>query len=82
MHYAQSFHSGSKIVICNSVLLWLQFDTKYYYEVGIGNTTRQFWFITPPRPGPDVPYTFGLIGIVHIYLFILILDFKKTILLE
>ncbi|XP_011048850.1 PREDICTED: purple acid phosphatase 2-like isoform X2 [Populus euphratica] len=40
----------------------LEFDTKYYYEVGIGNTTRQFWFITPPRPGPDVPYTFGLIG--------------------
>ncbi|KAJ6306403.1 hypothetical protein OIU78_021675 [Salix suchowensis] len=40
----------------------LEFDTKYYYEVGVGNTTRQFWFITPPRPGPDVPYTFGLIG--------------------
>lgn len=40
----------------------LQFDTKYYYEVGIGNTTRQFWFVTPPEVGPDVPYTFGLIG--------------------
>ncbi|KAK1555917.1 hypothetical protein Q3G72_033306 [Acer saccharum] len=40
----------------------LEFDTKYYYEVGIGNTTRQFWFITPPEVGPDVPYTFGLIG--------------------
>ncbi|KAA8537570.1 hypothetical protein F0562_027178 [Nyssa sinensis] len=40
----------------------LEFDTKYYYEVGIGNTTRQFWFITPPKAGPDVPYTFGLIG--------------------
>ncbi|GMP44843.1 hypothetical protein CsSME_00013604 [Camellia sinensis var. sinensis] len=40
----------------------LEFDTKYYYEVGIGNTTRQFWFITPPKVGPDVPYTFGLIG--------------------
>uniref|UniRef100_A0A6N2LCP3 Purple acid phosphatase n=1 Tax=Salix viminalis TaxID=40686 RepID=A0A6N2LCP3_SALVM len=40
----------------------LEFDTKYYYEVGVGNTTRQFWFITPPRPGPDVPYTFGLIA--------------------
>eukprot|EP00258_Populus_trichocarpa_P001589 XP_002300736.2 purple acid phosphatase 2 [Populus trichocarpa] len=40
----------------------LEFDTKYYYEVGIGNTTRQFWFLTPPKPGPDVPYTFGLIG--------------------
>ncbi|TXG52152.1 hypothetical protein EZV62_021321 [Acer yangbiense] len=40
----------------------LEFDTKYYYEVGIGNTTRQFWFVTPPEVGPDVPYTFGLIG--------------------
>lgn len=40
----------------------LEFDTKYFYEVGIGNTTRQFWFITPPKVGPDVPYTFGLIG--------------------
>ncbi|KAF7817607.1 purple acid phosphatase 2-like [Senna tora] len=40
----------------------LKFDTKYYYEVGIGNTTRQLWFKTPPPPGPDVPYTFGLIG--------------------
>ncbi|WCJ35264.1 Purple acid phosphatase [Euphorbia peplus] len=40
----------------------LEFDTKYYYEVGSGNTTRKFWFITPPAPGPDVPYTFGLIG--------------------
>nr|QDK54967.1 purple acid phosphatase 12 [Stylosanthes guianensis] len=40
----------------------LEFDTKYYYVVGIGNTTRQFWFRTPPPLGPDVPYTFGLIG--------------------
>ncbi|KAA8536065.1 hypothetical protein F0562_028543 [Nyssa sinensis] len=40
----------------------LEFNTKYYYEVGIGNTTRTFWFTTPPEVGPDVPYTFGLIG--------------------
>ncbi|GMH03584.1 hypothetical protein Nepgr_005423 [Nepenthes gracilis] len=40
----------------------LEFDTKYYYEVGVGNTTRQFCFITPPKSGPDIPYTFGLIG--------------------
>lgn len=40
----------------------LQFDTKYYYEVGIGSTTRQFWFVTPPEVGPDAAYTFGLIG--------------------
>ncbi|XP_059450299.1 purple acid phosphatase-like isoform X2 [Corylus avellana] len=40
----------------------LKFSTKYYYEVGIGHTPRQFWFTTPPEVGPDVPYTFGLIG--------------------
>ncbi|KAL2254781.1 purple acid phosphatase 2 [Sesamum indicum] len=40
----------------------LEYDTKYYYEVGIGHTRRTFWFTTPPAVGPDVPYTFGLIG--------------------
>ncbi|KAL5707030.1 prolyl aminopeptidase [Ranunculus cassubicifolius] len=40
----------------------LKFDTKYYYEVGVGNTARQFSFTTPPPVGPDVPYTFGLMG--------------------
>ncbi|CAK9148231.1 unnamed protein product [Ilex paraguariensis] len=40
----------------------LEYDTKYYYIVGIGNATRQFWFRTPPKVGPEVPYTFGLIG--------------------
>ncbi|KAH6812336.1 purple acid phosphatase 12 [Perilla frutescens var. frutescens] len=40
----------------------LEYDTKYYYVVGSGNVAREFWFVTPPRPGPDIPYTFGLIG--------------------
>ncbi|XP_008237014.1 PREDICTED: purple acid phosphatase 2-like [Prunus mume] len=40
----------------------LSFNTTYYYVVGIGNTERQFWFTTPPEVGPDLPYTFGLIG--------------------
>lgn len=53
----------------------LQFDTKYYYEVGLENTTRKFWFVTPPKPGPDVPYTFGLIGNVPMtaYIFFLLI---------
>lgn len=42
----------------------LQYDTKYYYVVGVGQTERMFWFFSPPEIGPDVPYTFGLIGIV------------------
>ncbi|KAL0843602.1 hypothetical protein Bca101_016847 [Brassica carinata] len=24
---------------------------------GVGQTERKFWFLTPPKPGPDVPYT-------------------------
>ncbi|KAL4556418.1 hypothetical protein LXL04_039069 [Taraxacum kok-saghyz] len=40
----------------------LEFNTKYYYKLGIGNTTRTFWFIVPPKVGPNVPYTFGIIG--------------------
>ncbi|KAM6599991.1 hypothetical protein CsatA_019600 [Cannabis sativa] len=39
----------------------LELDTNFY-QVGIGNTTRKFWFITLPGLGPDVPYTFGIIG--------------------
>ncbi|KAK1362339.1 Purple acid phosphatase [Heracleum sosnowskyi] len=40
----------------------LEYDTKYIYEIGHGSYARQFWFTTPPKVGPDVPYTFGLIG--------------------
>ncbi|KAF6172070.1 hypothetical protein GIB67_029488, partial [Kingdonia uniflora] len=44
----------------NYISGWI--DTKYFYEVGLGLTTRQFWFTTPPQIGPDVPYTFGFMG--------------------
>ncbi|KAK8668564.1 hypothetical protein V6N13_106017 [Hibiscus sabdariffa] len=40
----------------------LEYNTKYYYEVGLDHTRRKFWFTTPPAVGPNVPYTFGLIG--------------------
>ncbi|GER42278.1 purple acid phosphatase [Striga asiatica] len=40
----------------------LKYDTKYYYVVGTGHKSRTFSFTTPPAVGPDVPYTFGLIG--------------------
>uniref|UniRef100_A0A803PFI2 acid phosphatase n=1 Tax=Cannabis sativa TaxID=3483 RepID=A0A803PFI2_CANSA len=39
-----------------------QYDTLYSYELGYGSVTRRFSFKTPPPLGPDVPYTFGVIG--------------------
>ncbi|KAH0892142.1 LOW QUALITY PROTEIN: hypothetical protein HID58_054571, partial [Brassica napus] len=36
-------------------------NLEYYYMVGVGQTERKLWFLTPPKPGPDIPYTFGLI---------------------
>ncbi|CDY71707.1 BnaCnng74060D, partial [Brassica napus] len=40
----------------------LEYSTKYFYELGTGRSTRRFSFTTPPKAGPDVPYTFGVIG--------------------
>ncbi|KAG5008004.1 hypothetical protein GLYMA_09G229200v4 [Glycine max] len=56
------FFNYSSGFIHHTTIRNLEYKTKYYYEVGLGNTTRQFWFVTPPEIGPDVPYTFGLIG--------------------
>ncbi|KAM7470811.1 hypothetical protein LguiA_008994 [Lonicera macranthoides] len=53
-------YTSGHIHHCN--LKHLEYNTKYYYELGIGHTTRTFWFKTPPEVGPDVPYVFGLIG--------------------
>ncbi|OIW20807.1 hypothetical protein TanjilG_23188 [Lupinus angustifolius] len=57
-----TFYNYTPGFIHHTTITNLEFNTKYYYEVGIGNTTRQFWFITPPEVGLDVPYTFGIIG--------------------
>ncbi|XP_021990153.1 bifunctional purple acid phosphatase 26 [Helianthus annuus] len=40
----------------------LEYDSTYYYEVGEGESARSFWFQTPPKIGPNVPYKFGIIG--------------------
>jgi len=50
------------LLIFEVFFLSLQFNTKYFYKIGIGNTTREFSFSTPPRPGLDTGYTFGIIG--------------------
>ncbi|EEF31625.1 Iron(III)-zinc(II) purple acid phosphatase precursor, putative [Ricinus communis] len=40
----------------------LEYDTKYYYKIGDGDSSREFYFQTPPIINPDTPYKFGIIG--------------------
>lgn len=56
------FYNYKSGFIHHCTLRGLKFDTQYFYKVGIMHTPRVFWFKTPPKVGPDVPYTFGLIG--------------------
>lgn len=46
----------------DSIISTLQYNTKYYYRIGSGESSREFWFETPPKVGPDAPYKFGIIG--------------------
>jgi hypothetical protein len=48
--------------IHHCTLTKLKHGVKYYYAMGFGHTVRTFSFTTPPKPGPDVPFKFGLIG--------------------
>ncbi|PRQ23906.1 putative Acid phosphatase [Rosa chinensis] len=56
------FYNYTSCNIHHTTTKKLKFNTKYYYVVGVDHSERQFWFMTPPEVGPDVPYTFGLIG--------------------
>jgi hypothetical protein len=49
--------------IHHATLNGLNHGTVYHYAVGHGYTVRTFSFKTPPKPGPDVPIKFGIIGI-------------------
>lgn len=48
--------------IHHCTLTGLKHGAKYYYAMGFGHTVRSFSFTVPPKPGPDVPFKFGLIG--------------------
>ncbi|KAJ3698864.1 hypothetical protein LUZ61_002569 [Rhynchospora tenuis] len=61
-HTQYKYYNYTSGFIHHCTIRHLKFDTKYYYAVGIGQTVRRFWFKTPPEVGPDVPYTFGIIG--------------------
>ncbi|KAJ4714289.1 Purple acid phosphatase [Melia azedarach] len=56
------YYNYSSGYIHHATIKRLKYDTKYFYELGAGNATRRFSFSTPPKVGPDVPYTFGIIG--------------------
>ena len=40
----------------------MQYNTKYYYKIESGESSREFWFVTPPHVHPDASYKFGIIG--------------------
>ncbi|CAI9100872.1 OLC1v1038058C1 [Oldenlandia corymbosa var. corymbosa] len=40
----------------------LEYNTKYFYKIGDGDSARKFWFQTPPKIDPDSSYKFGIIG--------------------
>ena len=46
------FHIGS----------FMEYDTQYFYELGTHDVTRRFSITTPPKAGPGVTYTFGVMG--------------------
>jgi len=57
-----TFYNYTSGYIHHCLLTNLEIDSTYYYAVGKNGRVRQFSFKTPPALGPDVPYTFGLIG--------------------
>ncbi|XP_047948586.1 bifunctional purple acid phosphatase 26-like isoform X2 [Salvia hispanica] len=57
-----TFYNYTSGYIHHCLLDDLQYDAKYYYEVEAGNSSRRFWFRTPPPIDLDAPYRFGIIG--------------------
>ncbi|CAL1359070.1 unnamed protein product [Linum trigynum] len=57
-----SFYKYKSGYIHECLLDGLEYATKYYYKLGDGESSREFWFQTPPKIHPDAPYKFGIIG--------------------
>jgi hypothetical protein len=59
--FGPSYRSG---YIHHATLTGLEYGygTRYSYRIGFGYAVRTFSFKTPPKPGPDAPFKFGLIG--------------------
>jgi hypothetical protein len=50
----------------DSIISAFQHNTKYYYRIGSGDSSREFWFETPPKVDADAPYKFGIIGMLSV----------------
>lgn len=59
-NYTFSNYNSGYIHHC--VVDGLEYNTKYHYKIGIGDSSREFWFRTPPKIDVDASYTFGIIG--------------------
>lgn len=57
-----SFYGYQSGYIHHCLIDGLEYDTKYYYKIGVADSSREFWFRTPPKIDPDASYTFGIIG--------------------
>lgn len=57
-----SFYEYNSGYIHHCLLQYLEYNTKYYYWIGSGNSRRKLWFQTPPKIDPDASYKFGIIG--------------------
>ncbi|OEL24325.1 Bifunctional purple acid phosphatase 26 [Dichanthelium oligosanthes] len=58
-----TFYDYKSGYIHHCVVDGLEYNTKYYYKIGSGDSAREFWFETPPAIDPDASYTFGIIGL-------------------
>uniref|UniRef100_A0A7N0UKU0 Purple acid phosphatase n=1 Tax=Kalanchoe fedtschenkoi TaxID=63787 RepID=A0A7N0UKU0_KALFE len=57
-----TFYQYQSGYIHHCLLDGLEYDTKYFYKIGDGDSAREFWFHTPPAIDPDASYKFGIIG--------------------
>ena len=60
-------HCVEFVHLANSLISPFQYETKYYYRIGSGDSAREFWFETPPKVEPDAPYKFGIIGKLSVF---------------
>eukprot|EP01018_Ginkgo_biloba_P017343 Gb_10857 [translate_table: standard] len=57
-----SFYNYTSGFIHHCLIDDLEYNKKYYYKIGNGDSAREFYFFTPPKIDPNATYTFGIIG--------------------